>query len=104
MPFKRNLNPSSIPYKPYRNSGVTEVGATTKTLPGGLILNHVNTLTVTCPCCFVSIELTSDNIRQADFKRKFPKRSSLSKSEVLQALDGHVADDPADDTDTAPED
>ena len=50
-------------------------------------MNHRNTLTTTCPCCRVSFELSADNIRQADFKRKFGKWDSVTKQNVVKALD-----------------
>ncbi len=50
-------------------------------------MNHRNTLSVTCPCCRVSIELTAENIRQQDFKRKFGKWDSVTRNNVVKALE-----------------
>lgn len=65
-------------------------------------MNHRNTLTTTCPCCRVSFELSADNIRQADFKRKFGKWDSVTKHNVVKAMDDegcHSECDPVDDQD-----
>lgn len=57
-------------------------------------MRHTNTLHTTCPCCKVSFQLTTDNVRQANFKRRFKKYDSLTKAGLDAALD---ADDPVDD-------
>lgn len=50
-------------------------------------MNHRNTLHTTCPSCRLSFELTADNIRQPDFKRKFGKWDSVTKHNVVKAMD-----------------
>lgn len=50
-------------------------------------MNLKNTLHTTCPSCRLSFELTAENIRQADFKRKFGKWDSVTKSNIVKALE-----------------
>lgn len=60
-------------------------------------MNLQNTLTTTCPCCHTSFQLDHDNVRQADFKWKFPKYKSVNKTDILKALDGaDIAEDEED--------
>ena len=65
-------------------------------------MNHRNTLHTTCPCCGVSFELTTDNIRQADFRRKYKKYDYVTKSSIDAALDADdsIADDQDEDLET----
>lgn len=50
-------------------------------------MNHRNTLHTCCPCCGVVFELHHDNIRQADFRRKYKKYDYVTKSSIDAALD-----------------